>query len=312
METNRIKRKKNIKTVLVAVAIIGVCALAFQIITKALAKNELSKEKEVPTNYTNIIAETMTSEEEDIPDGYTKTNYTIVYWNSDWQKPTSVDITKEEAAEIGAKELYKIFGVDLEGQEIEMSYCEASYDKFYEEIIRSLWIGQIYISDDVYYAFNIDSISGEILTVFFNRIPDNKMSDDFDSDLSKNHQEYIDLATNIAEKYDIVNGPIKSVEYECQRFRRPKKTEPFIAFNVVGENKKFAQITFSTDDKKLLSIAYDGGNVNERQRKLEEIDKKVFEMYFNDHPEIADKNAAAIDEVELYDYYERLRNQIMR
>lgn len=336
MEKNKIKAKKTLKTVLVAVLIIGVCVLAFQTITKLLTENELRKEKEVPTAYANFTAGKLNFEEEDIingnseannlieiatlvqkdiPDGYTKANYTIGKIDYEFckdEKETSAEISKETAAEIVARELYKLFGANLEGKEIKMGYVPAQ-----ESFPRAKWQGEIDMSDDLEYWFTIDSMTGEIFHIGTLRVPDEQLPFEYDPELPEKCQEYYDLVENTAEKYDIVHGEVESVEYYGQSgtgLRDGANSEVTVTFDVTGTNGEIAQMTFSRYDKALLDVSYNTQCIltnewldkfSKRMEEIEEIHYKVVEMYLEDHPEVAN-GSEKIDPDELKEYFDRI------
>lgn len=63
--------------------------------------------------------------------------------------------------------------------------------------------------------------------------------------------EYAQLAKQIAEKCNLLSGPIARVEYGCQGYTG---NDPDIAMNVLGENGEIAVISFSRYDQTLLGI----------------------------------------------------------
>ena len=55
------------------------------------------------------------------------------------------------------------------------------------------------------------------------------------------------------EKYNIINGPVKSVKYNGQGYSNNK---PTISIDIKGENGVFALLSFSRYEKELISIVY--------------------------------------------------------
>lgn len=250
MSTKKIEDKHFKKSVLAAVMIIGASTMIFQGFTQVAAATEYNKTNTVPTSYVNNV-ELSHMTKNGLPEGYKKANYTVGDINLAFyrnQKPTSKDMEKKDAAEIGAQALWSVYGQSLEGKVVEMGYQPAT-----DNIPCSTWYADVLIDGKISYSFEINSVTGELFSVIRSRTLDKNVSVAYDSKLAKNPQEYASLAKNTAEKLNVVHGAVASVEYNCQGF---KNNDPDITFNIKGKNGEVSSMTFSRYDKALLAISY--------------------------------------------------------
>ena len=250
MKTNISNGKRVKNTVFAATLLIGASTMVFQGLTQAAMAAECNKTNTVPTTYVSY-ANQSSSVKGSIPEGYKKANYTVKdsgleYYKA--QKPTGKDMSKKDAAEIGAQALWSVYGVNLEGQIVEMGYQPATND-----LPRSRWHGDVLINGKLGYDFEIDSVTGELFGITRNRTLNKNVSVAYDAALAKNPQEYAMLAKATAEKLNVVHGTVASVEYNCQGYGN---NDPDITFNIKGKNGEVASMTFSRYDKALLGISY--------------------------------------------------------
>ena len=276
MKRNKLEMKKIWKTILTSAVVLVTGTLLFEGFTQAAVAAEFKKTEKVPTSYTEYTKDSVKSTDKKVPEGYVKANYTIgtidleCYKNN---KPDSKDITKEAAAEIGAQALWQIFGVNLEGQEIKMGY-DLPTDTF----SRTGWAAEVWIDGKQSYYFSVDSVTGELFQIGYDRTLKEDVSVAYDAELAKNPQEYIELAKKAATEFNVVHGSIKSVEYNGQGYGN---NDPSISIDVRGENGEIALLCFSRYDKKLLSIGYSAqykevldANVREDKKLEDRIEKK--------------------------------------
>ncbi|WP_276916224.1 hypothetical protein [Aneurinibacillus aneurinilyticus] len=282
MKANRLKRKSFKKTILAAAVVIGGSTLLFQGLIQAVTAAEFKKTDTVPTSYANYTASSSKAAQKSLPAGYKKANYTVgeidleSYRN---QKPTSKDMTKEAAAEIGAQALWEIFDLNLEGRVIEMGYNEAN-----ENLPRSRWYADVHINDKLSYFFEVDSVTGELFGIGRSRTLDKQVSLAFDPALHKKPQEYVELARKLAEKYNVVHSPVKSVKYNNQGYM---DNDPDITMYVTGENGELATMTFSRYDKALLTIGYSTPTkhaLESSEKDMKRLQEKVKELEKSDSP----------------------------
>ena len=251
MKTNRSEGKHVKKSVLAAAMIIGASTMMFQGFTQVAAAAEYNKTNTVPTSYVSYMDQSSSTAKNSQPEGYKKANYTVrdidlEYYRN--QTPTSKDMAKKDAAEIGAQALWSVYGLGLDGQVIEMGYQPATSD-----LPRSSWCGDVLINGKLGYGFDVDSVTGELFGVTRSRTLDKNVSVAYDAALAKNPQEYAALAKKTAEKLNVVHGTVTSVEYNCQGYG---SNDPDITFVIKGENGELASMTFSRYDKALLGISY--------------------------------------------------------
>lgn len=274
MASNKSDSKGVKKMVLTAGALIGTVTLLSHGILQAAASTEYEKAVAIPAAYANgqeAIVQSL------LPEGYQQANYAVgdidlEYYQN--QQPTSKDMTKEEAAEIGVRALWNLFGVDMEGQLVEMGYQPAT-----ENAPRSSWHADVMIDGELSYSFSVDSVTGELLQIArAGRTLDEHVSVAFDAELDRNPQEFIKIARELAEKHQVVQGEIVSVAYNGQGY---SNNDPSISFDIIGENDQIALMTLSRHDKALLGISYPAAYkaVREYNEKLlERVQKKVEEL----------------------------------
>lgn len=250
------EKSKIVSSLLYSCAIIGTCALMFGGTAQSVMAAELGKTNTVPTNYSSVEVK---SKQSVATNEYAKVSYkvtddTLEYHND--KKPTKKDITKDEAAKIGAQAIHELFNVDLDKATFYMGYSPET-----DSFPRDTWTGDVRFGNkrtpsDLAYWFSIDSVTGELFTVSSSRTLDVKTSLELDMNLAKNPKKYLDLATKAAEKLNLIDGDIKSVEYNSQGY---SVNDPTITINVFGKNGKQASLSFSRYDKKLLAVGYDTG-----------------------------------------------------
>jgi hypothetical protein len=249
MKTDSSKGKRGI--VLAAAALIGAGTILFQGLTQTAVAAEYNKSAAAPTSYVSETNPSSGTAQRNLPEGYKKANYTVKNIDLDYyknQKPTDKDMTKQDAAEIGAQALWSVYGLSLEGKAIELGY-----DKAHSSFPRSSWCGDVTINKKSSYSFKVDSVTGELFSVVRTRTLDKNVSVGLDLALAKNPQKYAAAAKKTAEKLNVVHGAIAAAEYNCQGYTN---NDPDITFVVKGENGEAASMTFSRYDKALLSIGY--------------------------------------------------------
>ncbi len=254
MKINRSEGKHVKKSVLAAAMIIGASTMMFQGFTQLAVSAEYNKTNTIPTSYVSYMEQPSGTAKNSLPEGYKKANYTVrdidlEYYRN--QIPTSKDMAKKDAAEIGAQALWSVYGLSLEGQVVEMGYQSPT-----GSFPRSSWYADVLINGERSYYFEVDSVTGELFGVGYSRTLNQNVSIAFDAALDKNPQEYAALAKKTADKLNVVHGTVASVEYNGQGYGN---NDPDITFNIKGENGEVALMTFSRYDKALLGIGYSAG-----------------------------------------------------
>lgn len=285
MKANESERKSLKRTMLAGALVIGASTFVFQGFIGAATATELQKTNTVPTSYANHAFASSQAAKNSLSDGYQKANYTVrdialEYFQN--QTPTSADMPKEDAAEIGAQALWAVFGLNLEGQVIEMGYQPAT-----ENLPRANWYADVLIDGKRSYSFSVDSVTGELLTIGHDRKLDAEVSVAFDPVLDQNPQEYVDLAKKLAEKYHVVYSAVTSVEYNGQGY---SNNDPTISLDIKGENGEIALMTFSRYDKALLGFS----NNTEYKAALEASER--FHNQVQEEAKELEKSAPSADE----------------
>lgn len=268
------------KTILAGALLIGSSTFLFQGLTQAAMTVELGKTCKFPTSYTSYMNRSNPATVNNLPAGYQKAHYSVKAIDLEYyrnQSPTTKDMNKEAAAEIGAQSLWKVFNLNLEGQVIEMGYQSAT-----ASLPRTSWHGDVLINGQRSYCFSVDSVTGELLDISRNRTLNKNVSLAFDASLAKNPQEYVGLAQKLAKEYNVVHSAVKSVEYNGQGY---SNNDPDISLDITGENGEIALMTFSRYDKALLGVAYNSeykpsreyaeGYAREMQKKAEDMRKSA-------------------------------------
>lgn len=266
------KKKTFVKTTALALTVIGIGALSFNVLSEAAMAAQLSSPSAIPTAYS-----VTPSQEADVPEGYEKANYTLILEDYS-ETPTSKDLTAEEAAELGAQMLWELYGADLEGAYVFMGYI-AGTDTFN----RPFWSGDVRFTkdrkpSDFCYTFSIDAVTGDRFNVGQSVQLNVKTALGPDSSLSKNPSKYYDLAAKAAQDYNIVHSDVASTEYNCQGYSC--NNNPDITIDVIGTNGERASVTFSRYNQELLGIIYDSS------RKISESSLAGLEEKLNSEAQI--------------------------
>ena len=80
----------------------------------------------------------------------------------------------------------------------------------------------------------------------------------YDSSLENNYGVYAEAAKEIAERCDLVGGPVADVKYGSQGYG---SNNPDITMEVYGENGQIANLTFSRYNQRFLGLITDTSRV---------------------------------------------------
>lgn len=281
-------KKGNVKTFLATVFTVSAMTISFQALAQLALAAEIGKSEIVATSYSTNITVSNTEAKSESTQNYVKPDYKLVDNDLEYyrdKKPTSLDITREQAAELGVKGLNSVFGLDMNGKVIEMAYNPA------QDGLRAYWEGIFWVdgkksSPEAYvqsYSFCVDAISGELQHVIHDRVLEEKTNTNFDASLQQNTGEYEALAKELVVKLGIIKSNIKSIEYEGQGV---SNNDPDIFFNITAENGERAQLMFSRYDKELLAITFDAGmkEMDVAIKNAEDFAKRS-EEYFRQNPD---------------------------
>lgn len=229
------------------------CAAMFSGMAEAAAAADMGRMERIPTVY-NLPA---AAQSQTVPEGYSKASYTAVsdpleYYKD--KKPTEKDLTQEEAAEIGAQLLWRLFDVRLDGTTIYMGY-----DNGTETFPRAFWSGDVRFGktrrpEDNCYTFMIDAVTGEGFSAAYGRTLSVKVDLGLDEALAKDPGEYMKLAKEFSEKKNLVGGAVKECVYNSQGY---SSNDPTITIDVYGVSGERASITFSRYDRAVLGVSLD-------------------------------------------------------
>ncbi|MDQ0178271.1 hypothetical protein [Bacillus chungangensis] len=280
MKTNKLKRSGFKKAALAGLVMIGSGTLLSPEFTHAASAGAIKQTTPITTSYANHTTNSSKAAQTDKLSDYKKANYTVKLFELDDSddsavsyKPTSKDMAKEAAAEIGAKALWELFGQSLEGKVIEMSYFNASLESHPELFWQSRpeWTGTVQINDKLNYSFTVDAVTGEMFRISHNRqfddshpivqqYKDNKGASDLLDKIAENPQEYVEPAKKLAEKYNVIQSPIKSVEFKGtgSRGKQESYNDPYVRIEITGKNGERADVELAMRDKELVGITYPG------------------------------------------------------
>lgn len=244
-----------------ALAIIGAGTIAFNATTQSVMAAEFGKVEKVPTSYQVASALTSAQPEAGVKKeagakkgGEKGVNYHLSMDDLNTDKPTKADLPMKEAAKIGEQYLSDIFGLDMKGAYVYMTYCP--YCSENESLGQAFWAGDVLFQkkqtpEATRWTFMIDAVTGELFNIGYGRQLDEEVPLDMDVDLMKDYSVYEKLARENVEKFGLMDSPIDRVEYNCQGY---SGNDPDIAVDVIGKNGEVVNMTFSRYDQTLLGI----------------------------------------------------------
>lgn len=156
--------------------------------------------------------------------------------------------------ETGNQYLKNIFGLDLEGAYVYMSYYPGT-----ETFPRAFWSGDVLFQEEqtpesTRWAYMIDAVTGELFNIGYGRQLEVSVPLGPDAALEKNYSTYAELAKKKAEECKLIDSPVDRVEYNCQGYAG---NEPTIAVNVIGKNGEIVNMDFSRYDQTFLGLITD-------------------------------------------------------
>lgn len=260
------KTPRSGKNVLLAAAgMIAAGTLVFGWLSEGVLAAESAGTSQVPTSYSRIVLpETVlplaNSSNSELQKSNEEANY-IIEKDEFGGTPDAKDIPMDQAASIGAQELEKIFGIDLEDANITMKYFPAT-----ELFPRAYWYGSAELPGKKAsldnpgvrnYGFNVDAVTGNILcsqVVRYVDGPEISGFSGFDKELSKDPSAYTEKAKEIGEHFNVVQSKIVSAEYTSQGYT---SNDPYVTITLTGENGRRAKISISQHDQTLTDIQYE-------------------------------------------------------
>lgn len=249
------KQKHILKLAAATFAMIGTGTLLFHSAAETALAANYSKVEKVPTTYqVSGSLETTLPESGTKEEGGKAVNYSVSMDSLNTGTPTDTDLTMEEAAEAGAQYLHKVFGLDLEGAYVYMSYCSGT-----ETFPRAFWSGDVLFQkeqtpESTRWTYSIDAVTGELFNIGYGRQLDVSVPLGYDAALEKDCQLYAELAKKKVEECGLIDSPVDRVEYNCQGYAG---NDPTIAVDVIGTNGEVVNMAFSRYDQMFLGLITD-------------------------------------------------------
>ncbi len=253
------KQKNILKLTAATFAIIGAGTILFHSAAEITLAANNGKVETVPTSYqvADSLKTTLPEVTEDgknKENGSVKANYTVCMDSLNTGTPTDTDLTMEEAAEAGRQYLENIFGLDLEGAYVYMSYTPGT-----ETFPRAFWYGDVLFEkeqtpESTRWGYLIDAVTGELFNIGHDRQLDVSVPLGCDAALEKDYSIYAELAKKKAEECGLIDSPVDRVEYNCQGY---SGNDPTIAVDVICKNGKIVNMDFSRYDQMFLGLITD-------------------------------------------------------
>lgn len=258
-KNNRQENRKNRKNRRFAVIAAGVLAVSgigagiFSMMAESTVQAGAKEAEAIPTSY-HVPAEVSVPE---IPKEKETANYQVRMSELNTGEPTAIDLTMEEAAALGVNYLEEIMEFDAEGADVYMMYNSGTIT-----FPRAFWSGDVRFGEEIKtdedtWNFFIDAVTGELFMLGCTETLDVDVPLGYDASLEKDHAVYAEASRKLAERCNLVGGPVKSVEYGCQGYG---SNNPDITMEVYGENGQQANITFSRYNQRLLGIITNTSN----------------------------------------------------
>ena len=253
------KQKETLKLTAATFAIIGAGTILFNSAAEMTLAANNGKVEKIPISYQvagslKTTLPKVTENGRNKESGSVKVNYTLSLDSLNTGTPTDTDLTMEEAAEAGRQYLGNLFGLDLEGAYVYMSYSPGT-----ETFPRAFWSGDVLFQkeqkpESTRWTYMIDAVTGELFNICYARQLDVKVSLGYDKALEKDYSIYAQLAKKKVKKCKLIDSPIERVEYNCQGY---SGNNPTIAVDVIGKNGEIVNMDFSRYDQTFLGLITD-------------------------------------------------------
>lgn len=266
------KQKNIIRLTAAAFAMIGAGTILFNSMAEVTLAADAKKVETVPTSYqVSDSLETVLPKSETKKEGSGKANCSVSMDSLNTGTPTDMDLTMEEAADVGNQYLKNIFGLDLEGAYVYMSYCPGT-----ETFPRAFWSGDVLFQkeqtpESTRWTYMMDAVTGELFNICYGRQLDVSVPLGYDAALEKDYHLYAELARKKTEECKLIDSPVDKVEYNCQGY---SGNDPTISVDVIGGNGEIVNMSFSRYDQMFL------GFITDTSRKVTEsaLDRAVGEV----------------------------------
>ena len=249
-------RQKNIlKLAAATFAMIGAGTILFNSTAEAVLASNDGKVETVPTSYQIPDGvETAAQRTETKEKGGVNVNYSVSMDSLNTGTPTDTDLKMEEAAEVGNQYLRNVYGVDLEGAYVYMSYNPGT-----ETFPRAFWSGDVLFQkeqtpESTGWSYMMDAVTGELFTICYGRQLEVSVPLGYDAALEKDYHIYAELAKKKTEECKLTDSPVERVEYNCQGY---SGNDPTISVDVICENGEIINMSFSRYDHMFLGFITD-------------------------------------------------------
>lgn len=252
--------RSYLKVAAAALLVSGIGAGVFGMAASASAEKQLDSVEKIPTSYQ--VPAVFSGPEVPSVSAAEKTSATLRYQVAESSlntgTPTETDLSMEEAAALGMKYLEDIMGFDKEGANVYMSYNSGT-----ETFPRAFWDGGVRFgeevkTDDDTWHFFIDAVTGELFMLSCSETLEVDVPLGYDASLENNCGVYAEAAKEIAERCDLVGGPVADVKYGSQGYG---SNNPDITMEVYGENGQIALLSFSRYNQRFLGLITDTSRV---------------------------------------------------
>lgn len=249
------KRRNMFKMTAAACAMIGATTILFSMAAEAAVRAKGGQMEAVSTSYqvsetqTTALSETGKKEE-----SKKEANYHVSMDDLNTGTPGDIDLTMEEAAGKGTDYLKRVFGLDLKGAYVYMSYSPGTIT-----FPRAFWMGDVLFEKEqtpgsTRWTFMIDAVTGELFNIGHSRTLNANPSLDYDASLETNYGVYAELAKKKVEDCGLMNSAVDRVEYGSQGYGG---NDPDITMHVIGKNGEIVNATFSRYDQTFLGLITD-------------------------------------------------------
>ena len=249
------KQKNILKLTAATLAIIGAGTILFYSAAEVTLAANAKKTETIPTSYqVPDNPETALPAPQAKEENSEKINYSVSMDSLNTGTPTDMDLTMEEAAQAGARYLKNIYGLDLEGAYVYMSYYPGT-----ETFPRAFWSGDVLFQkeqtpESTRWTYMIDAVTGEMFTIDHSRQLEISVPLDYDTALEKDYHLYAELAKKKVEECKLIDSPVDRAEYNCQGY---SGNDPTITVDVIGQNGEIVNMSFSRYDQMFLGLITD-------------------------------------------------------
>ena len=252
--------RSYLKVAAAALLVSSIGAGVFGVAASAGAEKQLDSVEKIPTSYQvpAVFSGPEVPTAAEVEEVGTALQYQVAESSLNTGTPTETDLSMEEAAALGMKYLEDIMGFDKEGANVYMSYDSGTVT-----FPRAFWDGDVRFgeevkTDDDTWHFFIDAVTGELFMLSCSETLDVDVPLGYDSSLENNYGVYAEAAKEIAERCDLVGGPVADVKYGSQGYG---SNNPDITMEVYGENGQIANLTFSRYNQRFLGLITDTSRV---------------------------------------------------